>query len=393
MEKENKKVKYPQELLIKYLAGSATDEERDRAREWINQAHNNKRYFDELRDFYQLSKVVQKPSGFNKEAGWNRVKAGYYKSRYESVIKEKIKHRRRIILRAGISAAAAVIIAVFSGYLYFGNIFSEKSKTITTFNEIIVPLGSKSHIILADSTEVWLNAGSKLRYPENIQAAEREVYLEGEAFFDVAKAGERQFIVKTAGLNIKVFGTRFNVKSYPDENHIQTTLVEGAISIETETGNRRMKPVYLRPNQTATYYKSSSVIEKSIDEVPKGTPVKEISKISKVVIDPKINTEPITSWKDKEWVFDGEELDELAVKLERRYNVNITFENKNLVSYRFTGKIKDETFEQVLKVIQLSAPILFTVDGNNVILKEDPLYKKQYDKLINKDYGSSLIWR
>ena len=390
MEKESNNFQHPDEVLIKYLAGSATEEERDYARKWINESLNNKRYFDGLKDYYQLSKVVQKPSGYDKEAGWNRVKAGYYKTRYQNELKEKIKYRRKVIWRVGLSSAAVVLIAVGIGYYYIGYSVSKQTITSQIFNEIIVPIGAKSHIILSDSTKVWLNAGSKLRYPENLLTGNREVYLEGEAFFDVTKVEKKQFIVKTAGLNIKVFGTQFNVKSYPDENQIQTTLVKGSIAIEPATGYTIIKPIYLKPNQTATYYKSSSHIERSTKDDIKKEQETEARQISKVVINPEINPLPITSWKDNEWVFDGEELGELAVKLERRYNVKITFENNNLISYKFSGTITDETFEQVLKIIQLSAPITFTVDGNKVVLKEDPLYKKKYDKMINNPKNQNL---
>src|SRR3972149_8730007 len=152
MEKESNNFQHPDEVLIKYLAGSATEEERDYARKWINESLNNKRYFDGLKDYYQLSKVVQKPSGYNKEAGWNRVKAGYYKTRYQNELKEKVKYRRKVIIRFGLSSAAVVIIAFCFGYYYIGYSVSKQTITSQIFNEIIVPIGAKSHIILSDST-------------------------------------------------------------------------------------------------------------------------------------------------------------------------------------------------------------------------------------------------
>ena len=98
---------------------------------------------------------------------------------------------------------------------------------------------------------------------------------------------------------------------------------------------------------------------------------------------PTVDPLPITSWKDSKWIIVGEELDELAVKLERRYNVKITFEDESLKKYKFTGTLKEETFEQVLKIVQISMPILFTIVDNNVTFREDPSFRKKYDTMIN----------
>ena len=378
MEIENNKNQQMEELLIKYLVGSATDSERDLARNWINESPEHQKYFDELKVYHQLSKVVQKPSGFNKEEGWNRVKASYYKTRYLSALQEKKKLLKKKIIRFAIPAA--VLVAFFTGILVSQHWSANKIQSGLTYNEIVVPLGAKSIVTLSDGTKVWLNAGSKLRYPVNFLAKSREVYLEGEAFFDVAKMKSKLFIVKTFNLNIKVYGTQFNVKSYPDENQIQTTLVKGSVAIESTT---EKNTIYLKPNQTVTYYKS--LPKKAENQKPVvASKNNKIDVAEKVVMIPEIDPLPITSWKDSLWIIDGEELDHLAVKLERRFNVRISFQSESLKKYRFSGTLKEETFEQVLKIIRLSAPIQYTIENNNVVFTEDHLYKKNYDKMIIK---------
>ncbi len=371
----------PDDILIKYLCGSANDRERSIARKWINKNNENKRYFDELKDYYQLSKVIQQPSGYDKEAGWNRIKAGYYKTKLQNEQIGKNIYQKKIILRAVISSAA-IIILTLGIFLLFQNKLIKNEQQAQKYIEISVPFGAKSYIILSDSTKVWLNAGSILRYPENFSSGKREVYLEGEGYFDVTRNEKKLFVVNTSMLRVLVFGTQFNVKSYPDENLIQTTLVKGSLAIESLTSNSKSKPIYLKPNQIATFYKSSSKIEKSKVNPSKMDNKIEPKRIERIVITPKVNPAPIISWKDKEWVIDHEGLGDLAVKLERRYNVDIIFKDKSLIAYKFTGTITVETFEQVLKIIQLSAPIIYSIEGNNVILKEDPYYKKKYDKMI-----------
>ncbi len=381
---ENNKNKFQQidEVLIKYLTGYATEKEREIARAWINENQEHAEYFDELKNIYQLTGVIRQPSGFNTEEGWNRVKAGYFKMRLETELKNKKAFRRKVFIGVSLSSAAAILIIIFLGF--YGNPFPFRSynNSVTAYNEVVVPLGAKSQITLSDGTKVWLNAGSKLRYPANFLSDTRKVYLEGEAYFNVTKNKNKQFIVKTSNLDIKVYGTQFNVKSYPDENLIQTTLVEGSVAIETNTNDKNKKIIYLKPNQTATYYKSTPV-EQTNNRNKIQTPSK-VTPISarKIEIAPKINPLPVTSWKDHDWVIVGEELGQLAIQFERRYNVRITFKDESLKKYKFSGTLADETFEQVLKIVQLSAPILYSINGNKVDFRVDPTYQKKYDKMI-----------
>jgi len=370
------------EILIKYITGSATIEERDMARKWINENHNNQKYFDELKEYYQVSMLVKTPSGYKIEEGWSRVKSGYYKKKFLAEQKKVMMFRKKTI-RITSLAAAIIFIALILSTLLYNNSGGKHILSQNPDNEIVVPLGAKSQIILSDGTKVWLNAGSKLRFPVNFLSDIREVYLEGEAFFDVSKNMKKLFVVKTSGINVKVYGTQFNIKSYPEENQIQTTLVKGVVTIEQADGKPAKKIIYLKPNETATYYKSSSNIDIIDREDVSLKKIKVENPAEKIIIAPKTDVLPIISWKDNRWVIDGEELKSLAIKLERRYNVKITFENENLKYYKFSGTLTNETFEQVLKVMQLSAPILFSIDGNNVVFKEDPLYKKKYDKSIS----------
>jgi len=288
------------------------------------------------------------------------------------------------------------LVAFLFGFL-INNYLTDKAfqNSNLTYNEITVPLGAKSQVTLSDGTKVWLNAGSKLRYPVNFLKSTREVYLDGEAFFDVTKTTKRLFVVKTSKLNIKVYGTQFNVKSYADENLIQTTLVKGSVAIESIDGSEK-GTIFLKPNQSATYYKTlpnknptNDLAQKKVPDIqnPKykqAQGIKRSEPIKKIVVVPEVDPLPITSWKDTRWIIVGEELGQLTVKLERRYNVKISFENESLKKYKFSGKLAEETFEQVLKIIQISAPIKFSIKGNNVVFYVDPLYKKNYDKMISR---------
>lgn len=280
--------------------------------------------------------------------------------------------------------AIAFLMGVMCNYLI--NRHQLKSEPLA-YNEVIAPLGAKTAIILADGTKVWLNAGSKLKYPVDFSKASRDVYLEGEAYFNVTKMTNKKFIVHTSYLNIKVLGTEFNVKAYPEEKTIQTTLIKGLVTIE-RLNKKESGPVYLKPNQQATFVKTDSNIsltsESKIKEIPKHK-VEPAKKIDQLVVLPKVTTEIFTSWKDGRWLIKAEELQTLAVKLERRYDVKITFKNESLKNYKFSGILTDETFEQVLDIIKLIAPIEYSIDGKQVVFSENKWFKKTYDEaLINR---------
>jgi transmembrane sensor len=383
-EKNNKQ--HLEEIIFKFFEGTASIEEQGWLQHWLAENSENTKQFDELKLQYHWFKKGLNPGDFNKEESWNRIKAGYYKTGYLQAILKKKQYNRRTLLQILIPAAAAVFVAFIAGFYINsrlnGNQFISKK---LVYNEVSVPYGARSQITLSDGTIVNLNAGSRIRYPANFLRNSREVFLEGEAYFDVAKIPDKIFIVKTTDIKVKVYGTQFNLKSYSDENYVQTTLVEGSLSIEFIHPLKGRKPVYIKPNQSITYYKAfdrksgRKEEQKDTNEDLAITPDTPARIVLKTAVDPV----SITSWKDKEWVIFSEELDDLAIKLERRYNVKITFQDESLKKYKFSGTLKDETFEQVLKIIQISAPILFTVVDNQVTVKEDPLFRKNYDKMIN----------
>jgi ferric-dicitrate binding protein FerR (iron transport regulator) len=248
-------------------------------------------------------------------------------------------------------------------------------------------------VVLSDGTKVWLNAGSKLRYPVNFLSDSRDVYLEGEAYFNVTKKLQQKFVVHTSEIKIKVYGTEFNVKAYPDEKIIQTTLVHGAITIEGDDGKKNLlaSPILLKPNQLATFDKTYSN-ELSIQEtksdakqithkeyIPQN---KTLASVSPIVIIPKIDPVIYTSWKESNWIIKGEELESLAIKLERRYDVKIIIKGATLKKYKFSGTLRDETLQQVLDIIKIIAPIKYSIDKKNVVFEENASFVKSYDEML-----------
>ncbi|HEX3006754.1 MAG TPA: FecR domain-containing protein, partial [Bacteroidales bacterium] len=255
MEKNNYTPLDIDDLLIRYLIDSVTDDEKVRISTWLAESADNRKHFDNLKDIYHLGKVTKTPSGFDKDKSLERVRSRYYRYKYEEVSGEKRTTPRRSRILAAVLVAATIFAAFGLGF-YMHSVVAKQpvQSSEVVYNEVSSPAGSRSQAVLPDGTKVWLNAGSKIRYPMEFLNGDRQVTLSGEAYFEVSKMKDKRFIVKAGDLAIKVWGTKFNVKAYPEENTIQTTLVEGSVSILNTKENKRGE-TYLQPKQTATYYK------------------------------------------------------------------------------------------------------------------------------------------
>jgi ferric-dicitrate binding protein FerR (iron transport regulator) len=238
-------------------------------------------------------------------------------------------------------------------------------------------MGSRAQFTLADGTVVTLNAGSTLRTDNHFGINDRIVELEGEGYFKVAKDKIKPFIVKTPYLKVTALGTEFNVKAYSIDKTIETTLVNGSVKIEPNSDGGKGEITILQPNQKLTFYKEDPRIEDN-SKKPAGKsqteikPVKVQSTASAVrLVKENVNIEPVVSWKESRWIFENQSLSQMAVDLERKFDVQILFASERLKSYRFTGTILAEPIEQVLEVMSITAPIDFKLNGRVVTLSED----------------------
>lgn len=211
-------------------------------------------------------------------------------------------------------------------------------------NTLTTPRGGEYSIILSDGTKVFINAESKLIFPEIFSKDKREVILEGEAYFEVTASNTSPFIVNTADYNIKVYGTAFNVSAYSSDIKSHTTLVEGSVGINTSTG----KEVMIIPGEQAYYTKSTNTIQTK-----------------------HVDTYVYTSWKDGVFVFDHESLGEIMQKLERWYDIKTEYVNDDLKHRHFSGSLsRYEDIADILKLIALSSQIEFAFEGNVVTVKK-----------------------
>ncbi len=373
------------ELLVKYLLGSASSEEREAVKNWFDEDIKNKRYFDQLRDIYFLGKVTKEDSGFDRQRCFDEIKVGYYKEKFSELTSVKDAQVQKIKnLRIAFSIAASLFLILGTSYFLLNFIKTKAADPASkhiAYNEIVTPKGARTNITLPDGTNVWLNAESRIKYEMDFIKSERIVYLTGEAFFDVAKSKGKVFIVNTGKIAVKAWGTKFNVKAYPEENTINTTLVEGSVSIKKLGVGLTEAEEYLKPNETAIYYKNP-ILEVKSDKTLADKDKDNAVSLNLVKIE--VRTELFTSWKDSKWILEKLTLDQLAPELERRYNVEIVFEDSAVRLYKVSGSLENETFDQVLKVIKLSVPIDFEIKANRVVLRENKALRNIYEKFLKR---------
>jgi transmembrane sensor len=277
--------------------------------------------------------------------------------------------------------AASVSIILSLSYLLSLVWVNLKSPLNTTaYNEIIVPAGEKSQVLLPDGSKIWLNSESKLRYPSQFIAGHRDVYLEGEAFLEVSKIKRSKFYVHTQGVNIEVLGTVFNVKSYPEDNTVETSVVEGKVMVDASSVNKNLKPVILHPVERAIFYKTESQLSYVAKEITHTRPKleKEISPLTRISVG-IVNIKNVTCWKDQYLVFDNETFEEMGIKISRWYKIQVEIKDEHLKKQRFTGKfINNETFYQVMDAIKLTTPLKYEFKDN--ILTVSPELETQKHK-------------
>ena len=236
--------------------------------------------------------------------------------------------------------------------------------------EVVTRNGSKTNLLLPDGSTVWLNAGSRLTYDSLYGTALREVTLSGEAYFEVAKNPKKPFIIHTGKINIRVLGTVFNVKSYPEENTIETSLIKG--SIEVSFPSQPSKKIILKPNQKLIIDKTETKVTTNKDPgVAASEPLISIEHLNRIGSDSSITE---TGWMENRLYFNDMSFHDLLHNMERKYGVSFRLTDTDLDSLHFTGSFQNETVSQALDALrftaeQSTADFTYEIQGNQVLIK------------------------
>ncbi len=278
-------------------------------------------------------------------------------------VPEASNQRPRRIRLYGLSAAACLLAIVLTGAWWFGL----RSHSLAG-KEIKTQKGFRTHVVLADGTEVWLNGNSSITYKGDFNQSARELTLRGEAYFKVAKNADKPFIIQAGALQVKVLGTAFNIRSYADEPDIETTLESGAVEItlNDQPGNT----IQLKPGQKlrvdnslrSTYGNGNSGLEPAEPAAP-------ILLLSKMKVDTAGNALADAAWREGKLVFDGDDFQRVASKIEKWYNVTVVAENKHLHSSTFTGVFDNKSLETVLGTLRETGKLDYRFARDTVYIR------------------------
>ncbi len=360
-------------LITDMLSGVINEEGLIKLNQWLLEDEAHLEHFNTLKFAWLLSGKSTSYSDENIHKNLERIKADLKKKKTV-----KLKPSWTFSKIAASWIIALLIGGTLSALLWMHTSENKMQLTNTT---ITAPLGARSVVDLPDGSRVWVNAGSRITYNSNYGNKNRNINLVGEAYFSVKTNKEIPFLVKTSDIVVKALGTKFNVKAYPDEKTITTTLEEGKVVLSSLHKTFRNEVAELKPNQMITYYKKGG-FDKNMQN-PKMFKQERISVSNDgniISLAPDVKTKLMTSWKDDTWIIEGQPLDILVPILERRYNVEIKFNSENIRDFKFNGKIQKETIEQIMAALELSAPITYDIKDNIIHLSLNRRRLEQYNK-------------
>ncbi len=360
-------------IITRILSGESNPQEDLTFINWLNSNQDHIDEFYRKERVWNAINVVFAKEKFDNKAAYNRFIKAIDKPFSRSSQKSNVKK----ILTRTLQWAALALIMIGVGALLLYLVSDRPSDMVVDNFEVIVPYGSRSNLILTDGTSVWLNAGSRLSYSKNFGESDRNVHLEGEGYFQVEKQDKHPFTVLTSEIEVMALGTSFNIKSYPEEDIIQTTLVSGSVLVN-RTGQRKTeRGLTLEPNQQLIFYRETRQLELSyIDKLTDALDKEEEDELKRTVEDelPRavlrrgIDPEMFTSWKDNRLILDDEPFESIAIKLERRFGTSIIIKDEDIKSRRFTGRFDEITMEQALNALQFVSPFDYYLDNDTIFI-------------------------
>ena len=406
------------DLIAKYLKGELNHQEREELADWIAQSDHNKALFEKSTEKGNLSQELDRFGSSDKDAAWERIAAetGYGKTTrttyigsrlgqiiaaavvilvagflvYQFVYKERpiqpVAQQPKDILPGGNKAvltladasqinlddatngeiakqADMVITKTADGQLVYDlskSSSSSEQNPAVAYNTITTPRGGKFRVILPDGSKVWLNAASSLKYPTKFLSHERQVELNGEAYFEIThvKTGSNvalPFRVRSAGQVVEVLGTHFNINSYSDENSVKTTLLEGKVKVIKTQANVSINPASGKL-ATALILKPGEQAQLASGNRP------NLNLIAQA------DVEEAVAWKNGQFQFKDTDLPTIMRQIARWYDVKVGYQGK-IPDMKFRGKIsRDVPLSQIFQILQLSG-VNFKLDGRKITVK------------------------
>jgi len=353
--------------MSRHLSREASPEEEEELQDLLAHSPDRHYLFDILLSYFKNPPAA----GAARPAGDPDLDQRFLKMMESSAVLPPFHHIRHSVRRKWlIAAAVAACILLIWGINRLPLLPAPHPVQPVHNEEVLARAGTRTKLVLPDGTQVWLNSNGRLKYNNDFNANNREVTLDGEAYFDATKNARLPFIVHASSIDIKVLGTSFAVKSYPQDKTIEATLFKGMIEVSRKD-NPSTPRIILKPNEKLVFSKSFATRNRTDDST--SGPGAHISVSPDIAVnsirqDIPDSNKVETAWLYNRLVFDGDSFRELADKMERWYNVRIDLRDTILNSYHFGGIFEKETVEEALRELQLTRDFTYKINGNEIEL-------------------------
>lgn len=315
------------DLLIRYLTDEVSGEEKAQVEQWCAASDENREVLEQLYFALQASNCLRIMKSVDRNKALGRLK-----NRIRQ--KERASHRRLMVQRCQRVAAVLLLpVLLLSGWLLL-----QKNEIRVQYVEVHSNPGMVASFDLPDGSKVWLNGGSRLRYPNVFNGKSREVQISGQGYFEIVHNSRQPFSVKTGeSFSLEVLGTSFNVSAYDDEDVIETTLVEGSVRLNLLQDDKMVQHT-MQPNGKVIYSKDAQSVKVA-------------------AVDPQYDI----AWKDHRIMFKNHPMEQVIRILGRYYNVQFVVKNGKVMDSEITGKFSNEQLPQVMEYLRIASGIKYSI--------------------------------
>ncbi|KAB7733124.1 DUF4974 domain-containing protein [Rudanella paleaurantiibacter] len=326
-------------LLARYLANEATSDERRSVETWLAASDANRRLFERAQKQYRSTDTTSALPESDPSAIWERHIAPHLTDADTPVVQPLRTGWARRLWRV----AAAVVVLGLSVYGLYPFIQKQTNAQVAQ-----TPVGKRTLLTLPDGSRVWLNADSRLEYPKTFDGSLREVRLVGEAFFDVTHNPRQPFVIRLATASIRVLGTSFNVRAYPGEQTVKTTVVTGRVAFV--------------PNQTVAQTQPTD----TLFITPNRHVIQQVE--TRTVAEEAVVAQKEAAWKDNQLVFDQTPMSEVARTLERWYGITVTLERPDLANCPLTATFEGQSLTEVMDLMSRTGRFRYKLNNNQLTI-------------------------
>jgi transmembrane sensor len=345
----------PWNLFTKLFKSDLSGSETLALEKWRNSSELAQNIYDEIIEDVHIKEDILTNKWENNSKEWEKLISAI------GPPKRTISLSRKTLFLSSAAAAIILLLIGISSGLFVDHLIQKNNQIPEGYTYVFSPRGQRTRIVLPDQTKVWLNSESSIRYSTSYNKKIREVLIKGEAFFQVHKNPLKPFLVYANEIKVKVYGTSFNIKAFPNEKNIETTLIEGKLSITPQDKNGNAgEEIFLKPNEKCIFKRNINIQPQSTSQIStQKETVREakpsIFKAPDFILAQNINTEKEVKWKDGKLLFRNETFEDLSIKMERWYDMKIHFKDDKIKNYKFTGVFDKETINEAFEALRLSS--------------------------------------